>query len=95
VDAPNLEWFTAILEECKSFDINDFLHDVNPYMVTRLLPPQCTAPTNISQSTRASVVPPRRIGKSDIFELAEMAWKRSSSNRQDTPSWDTLLREGS
>jgi hypothetical protein len=39
VDAPDLEWYTAILEECKSFNINDFLYNVSPYMVTRSLPP--------------------------------------------------------
>jgi hypothetical protein len=40
IDPTDLEWYTAILEECKSLDINDFLHDVSPYVVTRTLPPQ-------------------------------------------------------
>ena len=34
MDLLDLEWYTAILNKCKSLDINDFLHDVSPYMVT-------------------------------------------------------------
>ena len=48
VDAPDLEWYTAILDECKLLDINDFLQDVSPYVVTLPLPPQRTAPLNVS-----------------------------------------------
>ena len=38
MDAMDLEWYIAILEECKSLDSNDFLYDVSPYVVNRPLP---------------------------------------------------------
>jgi hypothetical protein len=92
VDAPDLEWYTPILDECKSLDINDFLHDVSPYVVTQ---PQHAAPSNVSQSARHSTVPPRRIVESNIFESLERARERSSDTQEDTPSSDTLYAEGS
>jgi hypothetical protein len=39
MDPLDLEWYTTILNECKSLDINDFLHDVSSYVVTQPLPP--------------------------------------------------------
>jgi hypothetical protein len=38
VDAYDLKWFSAMLEECKSLDIKDFLHNVSPYVVSRSHP---------------------------------------------------------
>jgi deoxyxylulose-5-phosphate synthase len=29
VDAYDLEWFFVMLEECKSLDINNFLHNIS------------------------------------------------------------------
>jgi hypothetical protein len=77
VDAPDLEWYIVILDECKSLDINDFLYDVSPYMVTRSLPPQRAASSNVSQSACHSVVPPCRIVKSDIFVSVECQRRRA------------------
>jgi hypothetical protein len=34
MDLPDLEWYTVILKEYQSLNINDFLHDVSPYVVT-------------------------------------------------------------
>jgi hypothetical protein len=93
MDAPDLKWFTAILDEYKLLDIKDFLHDVSPYGVTQPLPPQRAAPTNVSQSARPSIVPPRCIVESDIFESGETVRERSSDNQEDTPSWGTLFSE--
>jgi hypothetical protein len=56
IDPTDLKWYTAILEECKSLDINDFLHDVSTYVVTRTLPPQRAASSNVSDSNRPAVV---------------------------------------
>jgi hypothetical protein len=39
MDPMDLEWYTAILDECKLLNINDFLHNVSPYVVNRMLPP--------------------------------------------------------
>jgi hypothetical protein len=34
MDARDLQWFLWILEHCKSIDMNDFLHNVSPYVVS-------------------------------------------------------------
>jgi hypothetical protein len=39
IDLTDVEWYTVILEECKLLNINDFLHNVSPYVVNRTLPP--------------------------------------------------------
>jgi hypothetical protein len=95
VDAPNLEWYTAILDEYKLLDINDFLHNGSPYVVTQPLLPKHAAPSNVSQSARHSAMPPRCILELDIFESVERARERSSDTREDTPSLGTLYGEGS
>jgi hypothetical protein len=95
IDPTDLEWYTAILEECKSLNINDFLHDVNPYVVTRTLPLQRAASSNVSDSNCPAAVPRRRLVEMDIFGSEETARERSSAPRQDTPNLDTFLGEGS
>jgi hypothetical protein len=95
MDPPDLKWYTMILNKCKSLDINDFLHDVNPYVVARPLPPQRTAPTNVSQATRPVVVPCYCIVESDIFESEETALERPHDRREDTATLGSLLEEGS
>jgi hypothetical protein len=39
VDSRDAEWYDAVLDKYSSLDINDFLHDVSPYVTNRLLPP--------------------------------------------------------
>jgi hypothetical protein len=95
MDPPDLEWYTAILNECKSLNINDFLYDVSPYVFARPLPPQRTAPTNVSQSMRPTAVPCRRIVELDIFESRETAWEGPHDRREDTTNLGTLLEERS
>jgi hypothetical protein len=95
IDPTDLEWYNAILEECKSLDINDFLHNVSPYVVTRTLPPQQAASSNVSDSNRPAAVPRRRLVETDIFGSEETAQGRSSAPRQDTPNLDSFLGEGS
>jgi hypothetical protein len=95
IDPTDLKWYTAILEECKSLDMNDFLHNVSPYVVNRTLPPQQAASSNVSDSSRPAAVPCRRLVETDIFRLGEMARERSSAPRQDTPNLGTFLGEGS
>jgi hypothetical protein len=90
-----MEWYTAILKECKSLGINDFLHDVSPYVVTRPLPPQRAAPTNVSQLTRPVVVPRHRIVELEIFESGETALERPHDSREDSKTLGTLFGEGS
>jgi hypothetical protein len=95
IDPMDLEWYTAILEECKSLDINDFLHNVSPYVVNRTLPPQRAASSNVSDSSRPAAVPRRRLVETDIFGSGETARERSSAPRQDTLNLGTFLGEGS
>ena len=38
MDSTDLEWYTAIFEEYKSLDINDFLHNISVYVVNYPLP---------------------------------------------------------
>jgi hypothetical protein len=95
MDPTDLEWYIAILEECKSLDINDFLHNVSPYVVNRTLPPQRAAPSNVSNSSRPATVPHRRLVETEFFGSGEMARERSSVPRQDTPNLGTLFGEGS
>jgi hypothetical protein len=95
IDPTDLEWYTAILEECKSLDINDFLHNVGPYVVNRTLPPQHAATSNLSNSSRPAAVPRHRLVETDIFGSGETARERSSTLDQDTPNLGTFLGEGS
>ena len=85
MDPTNQEWYTTILEECKSLDINNFLYDVNPYVVNRPLSLQHAASSSVSDLNRPIVVPCRRLVKMDIFRLDETTWERSSAPCQDTP----------
>jgi hypothetical protein len=39
MDSRDAEWYDAVLDECSSLDVNDFLHNVNPYVTNRPLPP--------------------------------------------------------
>ena len=90
MDKPDLEWYTAILDECKSLDINDFLHNVSLYVVTW---PQHAASSNVSQSARHSTVPPCCIVESNIFGSTERACKRSFDTWEHIPSLDILYGE--
>ena len=70
-----------ILEEYKSLDINDFLHDVSSYVVNRMLPLQRAASNNVSDSSCPAVVPRRCFIKTEIFGLKETAQERFSAPR--------------
>ena len=81
MDPTDLEWYIAILEEYKLLNINNFLHDVSPYVVNRLLPPQCTASNNVFDSSRPAVVLRHCLAETDIFGLEATAQERSSAPR--------------
>ena len=95
MDPMDLEWYTVIHEEYKLLNINDFLYDVNLYVVNRMLPLQCAASSNVSESSCPAVVPHCCLVETEIFGSGEMARERSSTPRQDTPNLDTLFGEGS
>ena len=77
MDPMDLEWYTAILKECKKLDINDFLHDVSPYVVNRPLPSLHAASRSVSDSSHPMVVPRRHLVETDIFESEEIVLERS------------------
>ena len=93
MDLTDLERYTAILKKCKKFNINDFLHDVNLYVVNRPLPPQRAASSSVFDSNCPTVVPRRRLVKMDIFESEEIAPERYSGPYQDTPLSSEESRE--
>jgi hypothetical protein len=95
MDPTDLEWYTTILDKCKSLDINDFLHNVSPYVVNHMLPPQRAAPSNVSDSSRPVAVPRCRLVETEIVGSGETTRERSSVPRQDTPNLGTLFGEGS
>ena len=85
MDPMDLKWYTAILEECKSLDINNFLYDVSLYVVNRLLLPQRAASNSLCDSSRPTAKLRHHLIETVIFGLGETAQERSFAPRQDTP----------
>ena len=69
IDPMDLEWYTTKLEDCKSLNINNFLYDVNLYVVNCILPPQHAASRNVFDLSRPTVVPCHHLVKMEIFGL--------------------------
>ena len=80
-----------LLKECKKLDINNFLHDVSPYMTNRPLPPQRAASSRVFDPNHPIVVLRRSLVETNIFEYEEIVLERSFTLRQDNP----LSGEGS
>ena len=70
VDSNDVEWYDAVLDEYSSLDVNDFLHDISPYVTSRLLPPYQGAVTVASQVVPSTSPPLVQFVESDIFEAA-------------------------
>ena len=68
----DLEWYTVILEECKLLNINNFLHDVSPYVVNCPLPLQRATSSTVFDSSHPATVSRRRLVETEIFGLEEM-----------------------
>ena len=58
MDNRDVDWYDVVLKECLSLDVNNFLHDVNPYVTNRPLPPYRVAATASSQGAPSSFTPP-------------------------------------
>jgi hypothetical protein len=67
VDAGDSEWYDEVLKACSSLDVNDFLHDVSPYVTNRPLPPYRAATTSGSQGAPSTSAPPVQLVESEIF----------------------------
>jgi hypothetical protein len=95
VDSPDEEWYDAVLDECKSLDINDFLHDFNLYVTNRPLPPYCAPATIAVQSAPSTSASPVRFVESDIFESAlETRCLRYPNISKDELYLGTSFRQG-
>jgi hypothetical protein len=67
VDIRDVDWYDTVLKECSSLDVNDFLHDVSPYMTNRSLPPYRAAATAGGQGAPSTSAPPVRLVETEIF----------------------------
>ena len=56
-----------MLKECSSLDVNDFLHDDNPYMMNRPLPPYHATAIASSQGVPSTSAPPVQLVEIEIF----------------------------
>ena len=43
VDNRDVDWYDAVLKEYLSLDVNNFRHDISPYITNQLLPSYCAA----------------------------------------------------
>jgi hypothetical protein len=57
VDACDLQWFSWMLEHCKLLDMNDFLHNESPYVVSQVRPQYCAPSTVALQYAPSSGAP--------------------------------------
>jgi hypothetical protein len=95
MDSRDAEWYDAVLDECSSLDVNDFLHNVSPYVTNRPLPPYRRAATAASQGAPSTSAPPVRFVESDIFEAAhETRLPQYPNISGDEPYMDTSFRQG-
>ena len=96
VDSCDFEWYDKVLKACVSLDVNDFLHDISPYVMNRLLPPYhvaATASSHGAPSTSAQLV---RLVETKKFHNSHR--KRLSNYpdiNRDEPYMGTSFEQGS
>jgi hypothetical protein len=71
VDSHDADWYDTMLKECSSLDINDFLHDVSPYVTNRPLPPYRAAAIAGGQGVPSTSAPPVLLVETNIFEESQ------------------------
>ena len=57
VDSHDVDWYDIVLKECSLLDINNFLHNVNPYVTNRPLPPYHATTTTGGHGAPSTCVP--------------------------------------
>jgi hypothetical protein len=67
VDIRDADWYDTLLKECSSLDVNDFLHDVSPYVTNWPLPPYRVVATIGGQCAPSTSTPPVRLVETEIF----------------------------
>jgi hypothetical protein len=96
VDIRDADWYDMVLKECLLLDVNDFLHDVSPYVTNRPLPPYCAAATAGGQGTPSTFAPLVRLVETDIFdESHETRLLRYPNISRDEPYMGTSFGQGS
>jgi hypothetical protein len=67
VDSSDVDWYDVVLKQCSTLDVNDFLHDISPYVTNRPLPPFRAAATSGSQGAPSTSTPPVQLVEIEIF----------------------------
>jgi hypothetical protein len=67
VDNHDVDWYDAVLKQYSTLEVNDFLHDISPYVTNRPLPPFHAAATSGSQGAPSTSAPLVRLVETEIF----------------------------
>jgi hypothetical protein len=86
VDTRDLDWFKAMLEECNSLDVNDFWHDVTPYVTDHPLPTYRATAVFLPRVGATSSPPPMRYVETDKFELHSWTSQERFANTPEDPT---------
>jgi hypothetical protein len=95
VDIRDADWYDTVLKDCSSLHVNDFLHDISPYVTNWPLPPYRTAATAGGQSVPSTSAPPVRLVKTEIFhDSPETRLPRYPDISGDEPYMGTSFGQG-
>jgi hypothetical protein len=95
VDSRDFEWYDEVLKACLSLDVNDFLHDVSPYVTNQLLPLYRAAATASGQGTSFTSAPPVRLVETEIFhDSHERRLPNYPDISEDEPYMGTSFGQG-
>jgi hypothetical protein len=95
VDFHDSEWYDEVLKACSSLDVNDFLHDVSPYVTNRPLPPYRAAVTASGQGAPSTSAPPVRLVETEIFhDSHERRLPNYPDISEDEPYMGTSFGQG-
>ena len=84
-----------MLKECLLLDINNFLHDVSPYVTNRPLPPYHAAATTSGQGAPSTSVLPVQLVEIEIFhDSHETRLSRYPDINRDEPYIGTSFGQG-
>jgi hypothetical protein len=67
VDIRDADWYNTVLKECSLLDVNDFLHEVSPYVTNQPVPPYRAAAIVGGQGAPSTSAPPVQLVETEIF----------------------------
>jgi hypothetical protein len=95
VNSHDSEWHDEVLKACSSLDVNDFLHDVSPYVTNRPLPPYRAAATASGQGAPFTSAPPVRLVETETFhDSHERRLPNYPDISEDEPYMGTSFGQG-